>query len=50
METMVYFRLDGAEVCGRVEPSSASPPGQAMRLSADLNQMHLIDPQTDLVL
>jgi multiple sugar transport system ATP-binding protein len=50
METMVYFRLDGVEVCGRVEPSSTSPPGEPMRLSADLNQMHLIDPQTDLVL
>jgi multiple sugar transport system ATP-binding protein len=50
METMVYFRLDGVEVCGRVEPSTAGAPGQTMRLSADLNQMHLIDPQTDLVL
>jgi multiple sugar transport system ATP-binding protein len=50
METMVYFKLDGAEVCGRVEPSSATAPGQSMRLCADLNQMHLIDPHTDLVL
>jgi multiple sugar transport system ATP-binding protein len=50
METMVYFKLDGAEVCGRVEPGSVSAAGQPMRLSADLNQMHLIDPQTDLVL
>jgi len=50
METMVYFKLDGAEVCGRVEPGSVSAAGQPMRLCADLNQMHLIDPQTDLVL
>jgi multiple sugar transport system ATP-binding protein len=50
METMVYFTLDGAELCGRVEPSSVSAAGQSMRLCADLNQMHLIDPQTDLVL
>ena len=50
METVVYFKLDGIEVCGRVEPSSVSAAGQPMRLSADLNQMHLIDPQTDLVL
>jgi multiple sugar transport system ATP-binding protein len=50
METMVYFKLDGAEVCGRVEPGSAGAPGQPMRLCADLNQMHLIDPQTDLLL
>jgi len=50
METMVYFKLNGAEVCGRVEPSSATGPGQPMRLCADLNRMHLIDAQTDLVL
>jgi multiple sugar transport system ATP-binding protein len=50
METMVYFKLDGAEVCGRVEPGSVSAAGQPMGLCADLNQMHLIDPQSDLVL
>jgi len=50
METMVYFNVNGSEVCGRVEPSSASGPGQPMQLCADLNQMHLIDAQTDLVL
>jgi multiple sugar transport system ATP-binding protein len=50
METMVFFTVGGSEVCGRVEPSSASGPGQPMRLYANLNQMHLIDPATDLVL
>jgi multiple sugar transport system ATP-binding protein len=50
METMVYFIVNGIEVCGRVDPASASAPGATMRLVADLNQMHLIDPQTDLVI
>jgi multiple sugar transport system ATP-binding protein len=50
METMVFFAVNGTEVCGRVEPSSAAGPGQPMRLLADLAHMHLIDPETDLVL
>src|SRR6516225_6934939 len=33
-----------------VEPSAATGPGQPMRLYANLNHMHLIDPATDLVL
>ena len=47
---------DPAGVCdpltikGRVEPSSAKGPGEPMRLYANLNHMHLIDPATDQVL
>jgi len=50
METMVYFSVNGAEICARVEPSAATGPGEPMRLYANLNHMHLIDPETDLVL
>ena len=50
METMVFFTVNGTEVCARVEPSTASAPGQPMRLYANLNHMHLIDPATELVL
>ena len=50
METMVYFTIDGQEVCGRVDPGSAAGPGEKMRLYADMDRMHLIDPQTGLVL
>jgi multiple sugar transport system ATP-binding protein len=50
METMVYFIVDGVEVCGRVNPASAGRAGESMRLVADLNQMHLIDPRTELVI
>jgi multiple sugar transport system ATP-binding protein len=50
METMVFFTVNGTEICGRVEPTSASGPAQPMLLYASLNHMHLIDPATDLVL
>src|SRR5271165_3793499 len=50
METMVYFIVDGVEVCGRVNPAAAGRAGEALRLVADLNQMHLIDPRTELVI
>ena len=50
METMVFFTINRSEICARVEPSAATAPGQPMRLYANLNHMHLIDPATDLVL
>src|SRR6266436_5509736 len=50
METMVFFTVHGKELCARVEPTAAAAPGQPMRLYANLNHMHLIDPATELVL
>ena len=50
METMIFFTVNGTEICGRVEPTSASGPGQPMKLYANLNHMHLIDETSDLVL
>ncbi|HVC53140.1 MAG TPA: sn-glycerol-3-phosphate ABC transporter ATP-binding protein UgpC [Stellaceae bacterium] len=50
METMVYFIVDGVEVCARVNPAAAGNAGEKMPLLADVNQMHLIDPTTDKVL
>jgi len=49
METMVFFRIDGQEICGRVDPGSAARPGDPMRFHADTKHMHLIDPATGLV-
>ena len=40
----------GQEICGRVDPSSAKGPSESMQLHANMNHMHLIDPQTGLVL
>jgi multiple sugar transport system ATP-binding protein len=50
METLVYFMLDGVEICGRVDPPSAVEPGRRMRLAADLRHMHLIDADSGAVL
>jgi multiple sugar transport system ATP-binding protein len=50
METMVYFIVNGVEVCGRVNPEAARNAGETMQLVADMNHMHLIDPRTDEVI
>jgi multiple sugar transport system ATP-binding protein len=50
METMVFFTVQGTEICARVEPSSVPGSSQSMRLYANLNHMHLIDSDTQLVL
>jgi multiple sugar transport system ATP-binding protein len=50
METMVFFRLDGQEICARVDPGSAAGPGQPMRLFANMDHMHLVDPESGAVL
>jgi multiple sugar transport system ATP-binding protein len=50
METMVYFTIDGQEICSRVDPGSAKGPSEPMRLYANMNHMHLIDPQSGAVL
>jgi multiple sugar transport system ATP-binding protein len=50
METMVFFKVNGQEICGRVDPGSAAGPGEKMRLYANMDHMHLIEPQTNLVL
>jgi multiple sugar transport system ATP-binding protein len=50
METLVYFTIDGVEVCGRVNPNAGATDGAKMKLLADLNNMHLIDDTTSKVL
>ena len=51
METMVFFRVDGQEVCGRVDPGSAAEAGRNRCGSyANMDHMHLIDPTTGAVL
>ncbi len=50
METFVFFSIEGTEICARVDPASAASPGEPMRLAANLDHLHLIDPSTDLVL
>ena len=50
METLVYFMLDGTEVCGRVNPNAGARDGGRMKLVADLSNMHLIDDESGKVL
>ena len=50
METLVYFVVNGIEVCGRVNPNAGAAAGKPMKLRADLSNMHLIDDSTGKVL
>jgi multiple sugar transport system ATP-binding protein len=50
METMVYFSLNGSDLCARVAPEASPSPGAPLTLSIDPRRAHLIDPETDLVL
>ncbi|HEY6860176.1 MAG TPA: sn-glycerol-3-phosphate ABC transporter ATP-binding protein UgpC [Pseudolabrys sp.] len=43
METMVFFTVNGTEICGRVEPSSVGNAGTTMRLQANMDHLHIID-------
>jgi multiple sugar transport system ATP-binding protein len=50
METLVYFAINGTDICGRVNPNAGATEGRSMKLRADLNNMHLIDDTTGKVL
>jgi multiple sugar transport system ATP-binding protein len=50
METLVYFALEGAQVCGRVSPNAGARDGAPLRLAMDLNNMHLLNEGTGAVL
>jgi multiple sugar transport system ATP-binding protein len=50
METLVFFRINGLDVCGRVSPNAGAREGARMRLCASLDNMHLIDDATGAVL
>jgi multiple sugar transport system ATP-binding protein len=50
METLVYFTLEGAQICGRVNPNAGARDGAPLRLAVDLNNMHLLNEVTGAVL
>ena len=50
METLVYFTLEGTQICGRVNPSAGARDGAPLRLAVDLNNMHLLNEGTGAVL
>jgi multiple sugar transport system ATP-binding protein len=50
METLIYFTLEGSQVCGRVNPNAGARDGGALRLAVDLNNMHLLNEVTGAVI
>jgi multiple sugar transport system ATP-binding protein len=50
METLIYFSINGSEVCGRVSPNAGAQAGKTLTLVADLGNMHLVDDQSGKVL
>jgi multiple sugar transport system ATP-binding protein len=49
METLVHFFIDGAPICARIDPAVRAEPDEVMPFAADMNQMHLIDPESGRV-
>ncbi len=50
METLAHIRMEGAEICARLDPTVPAAPGVPMPLAADMGNMHLIDDATGLVI
>ena len=49
METMIHFFIDGAPMCARVEPTTHAAPNERLPLAADMNHMHLMEPESGRV-
>jgi multiple sugar transport system ATP-binding protein len=50
METLVFFRVKGTDVCACTNPAANALAGQSLKMLADMDQMHLIDDASGLVL
>jgi multiple sugar transport system ATP-binding protein len=50
METLVFFTINGVEICGRVNPGAGAREGAQLKLAASLDHMHLIDETAGRVL
>ena len=50
METLIYFTLGDVTVCGKISPDVDASPGRQIMLTAKLQNMHLIDDESGLVL
>ena len=49
METMIHFLVGGHEMSARVDPTTRAAPEQMLPLAADMNHMHLMDPDSGKV-
>jgi multiple sugar transport system ATP-binding protein len=51
METLVHFHLENTrDLCARLDPTVEAAPGTPITLTADLANMHLLDPESGRVL
>ena len=50
METIVHFFVGEAPAAARIDPQTVAEPGQPLALQADMDQMHLMDPDSGRVL
>ena len=50
METLVFFRVNGSDICARTNPSANAQAGALLKMLADLDHMHLIDDESGRVL
>ena len=50
VDTMVFITLNGQEVCARSSPRAVAPVGSQMEFTVQLNQMHLVDPDSERVI
>ncbi|MFQ5974052.1 MAG: hypothetical protein ACE5Q3_17130 [Alphaproteobacteria bacterium] len=46
-DTMVFGRLGDTEIVARTAPEAVGDIGAKMRLYANMNHMHLFDPETE---
>jgi multiple sugar transport system ATP-binding protein len=49
METMVHFLVGRDAMCARVDPNTPAKANATLQLQADMNNMHLIDPESGQV-
>jgi len=49
METMVHFVVGREVMCARVDPNTPAKANAMLPLQADMNNMHLIDPDSGRV-
>lgn len=47
-DTMTVIDIAGKEIVARVRPDRAPTPGESMTFSADMSQISLFDPDTEL--
>ena len=50
METLVHFFIGHAPMVARVDPQTRAEPGEMLPLGADMNHMHLMEPDTGQVI